>query len=252
MEDRSRNFDPFNCYADNYVYLLYRYDKEHLFVDQLRKRVAESARLKKTTYQDANYLETFLNGIERSGDHAIILTDDDCLREAQEVAKKFNKVAIMNVTDRKRVKHEIKVLAWGPQDTIVETICNITDKARVKEGKQYENEGVEEWRENPIPRRMPKNIEFREGNNVTVKISEHETSPNSAAMEENLNHYFNEEIRLESYKDPKEVRLVNKVEEPLTFIICRDDPEELEYMKSIAKQSRDDLRQEYILYTTKP
>jgi len=30
MEDRDRNFDPFDCYADNYVYILHRYDKEHL------------------------------------------------------------------------------------------------------------------------------------------------------------------------------------------------------------------------------
>lgn len=56
MEDRDRNFNPFECYADNYVYLIYRYDKESLLDEELRRKVGESARLKKATYQDANYL----------------------------------------------------------------------------------------------------------------------------------------------------------------------------------------------------
>ncbi len=56
MEDRDRNFNPFECYADNYVYLIYRYDKESLLDQELRRKVGESARLKKATYQDANYL----------------------------------------------------------------------------------------------------------------------------------------------------------------------------------------------------
>lgn len=30
MEDRDRNFNPMDCYADKYVYILYRYDKEYL------------------------------------------------------------------------------------------------------------------------------------------------------------------------------------------------------------------------------
>ena len=56
MESRDQNFNTFNCYGDSYVYLLHRYDKEHLIDNDLRKKIAESARLKKSLYQDANYL----------------------------------------------------------------------------------------------------------------------------------------------------------------------------------------------------
>lgn len=56
MEDRDRNFDPFDCYANNYVYLLYRFDKENLVDDEMRRKIGDSARLKKSTYQDGNYL----------------------------------------------------------------------------------------------------------------------------------------------------------------------------------------------------
>lgn len=57
FEDRDRNFDPFNCYGDSYVYLVYRYDKEYIIDDDIRKRIADSARLKKAPYQDGNYLQ---------------------------------------------------------------------------------------------------------------------------------------------------------------------------------------------------
>ena len=46
--------------------------------------------------------------------------------------------------------------------------------------------------------------------------------------------------------------MVDKVEEPLTFIICRDNNDELEYIKKIASHEKEDLRQEYILYTEQP
>ena len=42
---------------------------------------------------------------------------------------------------------------------------------------------------------MPVDIEFKTANNITVRISEHEEHPDSAVMENNLDHYFNEEIR---------------------------------------------------------
>lgn len=42
------------------------------------------------------------------------------------MAKKFNKTSIMNITERKKVKNEIKVLGWGPSASIKEAIFNIT------------------------------------------------------------------------------------------------------------------------------
>lgn len=94
----------------------------------MRKKIGESARLKKAPYRDRNYLEGFLKSIERSGDYSIILTEDDGLREAQEVAKKFDKASVMNITDRKGVKTEIKVIAWGPYESIKKAIFDIKDK----------------------------------------------------------------------------------------------------------------------------
>lgn len=43
----------------------------------------------------------------------------------------------MNVTDRKNIKDEIKVLAWGPLHSVKAAIFNINDKLRVPERKQY-------------------------------------------------------------------------------------------------------------------
>lgn len=30
FDDRDRNFDPFNCYGDNYIYIFNREDKDYL------------------------------------------------------------------------------------------------------------------------------------------------------------------------------------------------------------------------------
>lgn len=68
-------------------------------------------------------------------------------------------------------------------------------------------------------------------------------------MQNRLDHYFSEEIRFEEYDDPMEIRLTNRKEEPLTFIITDDDDNDLNYMKEIASEEVNDLRQEYILYS---
>lgn len=41
-------------------------------------------------------------------------------------------------------------------------------------------------------------------------------------MEIRLQRYFNQEIKIEYYKEPRDVRLINKLEEPLAFIIWAD------------------------------
>jgi hypothetical protein len=60
-------------------------------------------------------------------------------------------------------------------------------------------------------------------------------------MEVRLQKHFNKEIKIEYYKNPQDVRLANKLEEPLAFIIWADIAEgkdnkeqrrkELEYFK---------------------
>jgi hypothetical protein len=85
-----------------------------LIDDDFRNYISQSRRLQKSTYIDGNYLNQLLKTILKK-DSAIILTEDSCLREAQEVVKNFNEAYIMNITNRKNMKDEIKVMAWGPK-----------------------------------------------------------------------------------------------------------------------------------------
>lgn len=70
-------------------------------------------------------------------------------------------------------------------------------------------------------------------------------------MEVRLQRHFNKEIKIEYYKEPRDVRIANKLEEPLAFIIWADSAEpalkdkrraELEYFKELAKNEADELR----------
>ncbi len=64
-------------------------------------------------------------------------------------------------------------------------------------------------------------------------------------MEVRLQRHFNKEIKIEYYKEPRDVRIANKLEEPLAFIIWTDSADspslrekrraELEYFKELAK-----------------
>lgn len=64
---------------------------------------------------------------------------------------------IMNVTDRKNVKEEKKVFAWGTLLNIKEVISSIIEKFKIENRKKYEKE-KDEGEQNSIPRRIPKII----------------------------------------------------------------------------------------------
>lgn len=53
-------------------------------------------------------------------------------------------------------------------------------------------------------------MDWRPGNNITVRISSKEKNPESGIMENRLYHYFNDEIRFEYYDEPQDVRLTNR------------------------------------------
>lgn len=71
-------------------------------------------------------------------------------------------------------------------------------------------------------------------------------------MEVRLQRHFNKEIKIEYYKEPRDVRIANKLEEPLAFIIWTDSADspavketrraELEYFKELAKNEVEELR----------
>ncbi len=60
-------------------------------------------------------------------DSAIVVTDDECLREAQEVLVKFDEAFIMNITGRKNLKEEVKVFAWGDKQKVFDLIRMIPE-----------------------------------------------------------------------------------------------------------------------------
>ena len=57
MADRDNYFHPFGGLQGRNVYLLYRYDKEHLIDDDMKNYVANNRRLLKATYIDGTYLK---------------------------------------------------------------------------------------------------------------------------------------------------------------------------------------------------
>lgn len=75
MADRDNYFHPFGGLQGRNVYILYRFDKEHLLDDDMRNYIANNRRLLKATYIDGNYLKENLRTIVRK-DSAIILVDD--------------------------------------------------------------------------------------------------------------------------------------------------------------------------------
>ena len=86
-------------------------------MEGLRQYISQSRRLQLATYIDKEYLAKQLETIHIK-DSAIVVTDDSCMREAQQVLLNFDQTFIMNITDRNHLKEEVKVFAWGDQQTI--------------------------------------------------------------------------------------------------------------------------------------
>ena len=122
MENRDKFFHPFSGLVGRNVYLLFRYDKDYLLDDKMRERIVGTRRLQKATYRDHNYLNSFLKTLRKKKDSAIVITDDNSLYEAQKIVKNFDEFFIMNITERKKVKDEVKVMAWGTKDQIYDLI----------------------------------------------------------------------------------------------------------------------------------
>jgi hypothetical protein len=60
-------------------------------------------------------------------DSVLVITDDTTLREAQVVVRQFDEVCILNITNRSKVKEEIKVISAGPKQAIYDLIKEIPE-----------------------------------------------------------------------------------------------------------------------------
>lgn len=80
---------------------------------------------------------------------------------------------------------------------------------------------------------------------ISVRLPANLKDEESHKMENRLQKYFYGDIKIEYYKHPKELRILNKAEEPLAFIIWAYDStmnqkekaeaqEELEFLKEMA------------------
>jgi hypothetical protein len=123
MRDRDRHFHPLEGLKGHNVYLLVSESVQHL-LDDIRDYVASSPRLHISTYIDKEFLSRQIQTITLK-DSVLIITDDTTLREAQTVARKFDEVSILNVTDRQHAKEEIKVITSAPKEKIYELIRSI-------------------------------------------------------------------------------------------------------------------------------
>lgn len=75
----------------------------------------------------------------------------------------------MNITNRKNLKEEVKVFAWGDKDKIYELLRLIPEMDYKLESEIYmEKAGKVSWvREN---RMLPKKIQFLPGNTIAVRL----------------------------------------------------------------------------------
>ena len=59
-------------------------------------------------------------------------------------------------------------------------------------------------------RLLPKKIPFLPGNTIVVRLPADLTDEESRKMEVRLKKYFNEEIKIEYYRDPSDILIRNK------------------------------------------
>ena len=98
MRDRDKHFHPLEGLKGHNVYLLIKETIEEELQD-LRDHISRSSRLQISTYIDKEYLKHQIEVLTLK-DSVLIITNDTTLREAQAVARKFDEVSILNITDR--------------------------------------------------------------------------------------------------------------------------------------------------------
>ena len=118
LKRRDDHFHPFNGLKGDKIYLLYRSSKENQIGKRAKVWADRKSRVEISSYIDRSFLLEKIKQVKYKKDDVIIITDDDTLREAQEVGKKFDGVYILNITDRKNVTNEIKVIAHNSIDKI--------------------------------------------------------------------------------------------------------------------------------------
>jgi hypothetical protein len=136
MRDRDRHFHPLEGLRGHNVYLLVNEAVQHL-LDDLREHVASSPRLHVSTYIDREFLTKQIQTITLK-DSVLIITDDSTLREAQAVARRFDEVSILNITDRENAKEEVKVIASAKKEKIYELIKSIPETIEQLDSEVYE------------------------------------------------------------------------------------------------------------------
>lgn len=120
MQERDKLFHPFERLTGNNVHLLIQESIDWL-LDGIKAYIDENPRLKKRTYMDKEWLKQSLETLTIRDD-VFIITNDETLREAQYVATNFDKVSILNITDRANPKNERKVMSSGTQEHIYSLI----------------------------------------------------------------------------------------------------------------------------------
>jgi hypothetical protein len=259
MRDRDKHFHPLEGLKGQNVYLLIKETVQH-HIDDLRDYISTSPRLQVSTYIDKEFLNRLIETITLK-DSVLIITDDTTLREAQSVARKFDEVSILNITDRENAKEEIKVISSAKKAKIYELIQSIPETNDNLESEIYE-EGTQDESFTRKNRVLPKKLNFRPGDTISIRLPANLNDDESHKMEIRLQKYFKKEIKIAYYKEPKDVRLANKLEEPLAFIIWTDQADtkenrekrkvELEYFKELAQNEIEELREEFIIHSLQP
>lgn len=169
----------------------------------------------------------------------------------------------MNITDRQRLPEEQKVCAQGTRQHIHNLIKEeIRPDNSIIDEEDY-NETTEEKSYARKNRLLPKDIKYRPGNIMSIWLPADLKDEESRKMENRLLKHFGGSIRIEYYKDPSSLRILNKTEEPLSFIIWAFDSrasqkvkdhnlEELAFLKELAINEDKELRQEYLIWSDTP
>ena len=102
----------------------------------------------------------------------------------------------MNITDRKTINKEMKVFHQGPLDEIFNLVKQIPDEKSELEDQPYDyskNGNTKYQRHN---RELPKDIDFKPGNILTLRLPANYRGEESIKMENRLHNYFRGDIKI--------------------------------------------------------
>ena len=120
-------------------------------------------------------------------------------------------------------------------DRIIKLLDDIPALDIDLERQEYNQFNLSDEKSHLVPnRKLPTKLKFRPGNNIAIRMPADLNLEESRKFEINLKRYFKDEIKFEYYKKPKDIRLTNKLEQPLTFIIATKP--HLQKLKAIASE----------------